>query len=227
MMEPMHQPERLTQWSATFHERRTAVFIAGVCIVVIAAAMLAPQWFASKPEQVTEINQTNEATGAQTSDTPVERPTYRIDSNTPVASVTARTPVSNEIIEPAPAVRPVPAPKPVVTAPAPEPAKTTPTVTSPPKPKPVTTIKPSNSSTTVSKAPTGYFVQVGAFKERKLADNLLKKLTSNGFNTRLIDRSNGMIGVWIGPEDTHKAAEMLQRELQKKLKLQGFITHSG
>jgi len=215
MMEPMHQPERLTQWSATFHERRTAVFIAGVCIVVIAAAILAPQWFASKSEQPAAMDQADE----QTTETAAEHPTYRIGSSAPVTAVSANTPVSNEIVAPAPVIKPVPAPEPVKPAPA--------TATAPPKPKPAVTSTTSSRTAAVSKAPAGYFVQVGAFKERKLADSLLKKLTSNGFNSRLIDRGNGMIGVWIGPEDTHKAAEKLQLELQKKLKLQGFITHSG
>jgi len=221
MMEPMQQPERLTQWSATFHERRTAVFIAGVCIVVIAAAMLAPQWFASKPEQQPAMNQAE----GQATETPAGRPTYRIETNTPVAAVSAHTPVSNETVAPAPVVKPVPAPAAVEPTPAPPPPPAP--VTAAPKPKPVATTTTASRPTAVSKAPAGYFVQVGAFKERKLADSLLKTLTSNGFNTRLIDRGNGMLGVWIGPEDTHKAAEKLQLELQKKLKLQGFITHSG
>ena len=225
-MEPNQQPERLNQWSANRHERRTAVFIAGVCIVIIAAVLIAPRWFASKGGDADNSGEQAESMAAGQQPEQSEQPTYRISSAPAVAGVSAETPV--EHASPQPAAAPEPA---QVTPAEPEPAAT---VSPPPAPKPVVApVKPKPATTTaphqtaVSKAPAGYFVQVGSFKERKLADSLLKKLTDHGFNSRLVDRGNGMIGVWIGPEDNHKAAETLQQELQKRLNMKGFITHSG
>jgi len=218
-MDSNQQPDRLNPWSATFQERRTALFIAVVCIVVIGAAMLAPQWFKSKGN--TDTARTGDMPEQQETAS-ADRQAYRIKAAPPVAPVTANTPVDRATASPAEK----PASKPVVS----EPVVSKPVLVIPPAPvsKPKPAAKPATPRTTrVAQPPAGFFVQVGAFKDRTHADQLRKKLIANGFNSRLVDRGNGLVGVWIGPEDSRPAVDKLQQELEKRLHMQGFVTHSG
>lgn len=215
-MDSNQQPGRLSPWSATFHERRTALFIAIVCIVLIAAALLAPQWFKSKdnpPVTATATSQENQP--GKSSD----QPTYRISEAPTIAPVTAETPVARAAANPP---EPKPTPKVVASTPPEEKKMTPPPAKVEAARKPVTT-----HSAPVAQTPPGYFVQVGAFKDKAHANQLRRKLTASGFNCRLVDRGNGLHGVWIGPESSRSAAEKLQQELKSRLHMQGFVTHSG
>lgn len=83
--------------------------------------------------------------------------------------------------------------------------------------------KPVPKPTTTTKAlPKGYYVQVGAFKERKRAQTLQKKLAAN-WKTQLRDKSNKMVAVWAGPYKNSKEATRIKAEIATRTKIKGFI----
>jgi len=67
-----------------------------------------------------------------------------------------------------------------------------------------------------------YFVQVGAFKQAKLARLMLEKMKKK-YHYAIIKRKADKHAVWVGPVVTKKDALTLKKHLQRKSNLQGFI----
>ncbi|MDX8403277.1 MAG: SPOR domain-containing protein [Mariprofundaceae bacterium] len=83
--------------------------------------------------------------------------------------------------------------------------------------------QPASKPITTSKIlPNGYYVQLGAFKERKRAQTLQKKLAAN-WKTQLKEKSNNMIAVWAGPYKNSKEATRIKSEIITRTKIKGFI----
>lgn len=95
----------------------------------------------------------------------------------------------------------------------------------PKKAAPVTAKKTQSASkptATPKSLPKGYYVQVGAFKERKRAQTLQKKLAAN-WKTQLKDKPNKMVAVWAGPYKNSKEAARIKTEISTRTKIKGFI----
>ncbi|NWF36842.1 SPOR domain-containing protein [Mariprofundus sp. KV] len=72
---------------------------------------------------------------------------------------------------------------------------------------------------------SGYYVQLGAFKERPRAQGLIDQLKRHGWSGVLSQKNNGFYAVWAGPEQQRTEADKLQIAIEKKMKTKGFIVH--
>jgi len=93
---------------------------------------------------------------------------------------------------------------------------------------PKTTVeKPSPPKKHIKKSPKNiskaYFVQVGAFRDKKLALRLQKKLLRH-WPVQITQTRQHLHAVQVGPYQQQKTAKKQLKLLQKK-KLHGFITH--
>ena len=79
-------------------------------------------------------------------------------------------------------------------------------------------VKPVASKTLAS----GYYVQLGAFKDQKRAQTLSSRLSPT-WNTHIASRPNGMLAVWIGPYRTSKEASRYREKIASTAKLKGFV----
>jgi len=92
-----------------------------------------------------------------------------------------------------------------------------------PTPKPKKEVKAVASKTvTATSLASGYYVQLGAFKDQKRAQTLAKKLTP-AWKTHIASRPNGMIAVWVGPYTTSKEATRYREKIASRTKLKGFV----
>jgi len=71
----------------------------------------------------------------------------------------------------------------------------------------------------------GFYVQLGAFKERPRAQGLADQLKRKGWATVIAIKADGLHAVWVGPEKTRGEAEKLRKAIQRKLRNKGFIVH--
>ena len=92
---------------------------------------------------------------------------------------------------------------------------------SPPLPKSTLEKQPHKSVVSATLA-SGYYVQLGAFKDDQRAESLSKKLGS-AWQTHIASRPNGMIAVWVGPYKTSKEATRFRDKLLLSTKLKGFV----
>ncbi len=79
-------------------------------------------------------------------------------------------------------------------------------------------VKPVASKTLAS----GYYVQLGAFKDQKRAQTLASRLSPT-WNTHIASRPGGMLAVWIGPYRTSKEASRYREKIASGTKLKGFV----
>jgi len=109
--------------------------------------------------------------------------------------------------------------QPVQPARAPAPEKAAPVAVE----KAVPAVKAVAQSTKVSATlPAGYYVQLGAFKERQRAEALTKRLSAN-WVTHIKAKPNNMRAVWAGPYPSSKEAERIKAEIAARTKIKGFI----
>lgn len=121
-----------------------------------------------------------------------------------------------------------------------EAGQSAPIVIEPPAPKAVA--KPAKTATAVTKKPTGpaspppvktipatkepqtagYYIQLGTFRERALAENLATKLRRSHLHVQLIEK-NGMHAVWAGPWTTREKADASKQDIYKRTRLKGFV----
>lgn len=74
-------------------------------------------------------------------------------------------------------------------------------------------------------AAMGYYVQLGAFREKPRAQGLVDQLKHQGWKATVSPLPNkDLHAVWAGPEATRAKAEQLQSAIAKKLNIKGFIT---
>jgi cell division septation protein DedD len=69
---------------------------------------------------------------------------------------------------------------------------------------------------------SGYYVQLGAFKDQKRARTLFSRLSPT-WKTHIASRPNGMHAVWVGPYPTHKEASRYREKITSTTKLKGFV----
>jgi len=118
------------------------------------------------------------------------------------------------------------------TIPAPSLAKSPPVISKPatkPVEKPKTAPQAKKRvKVTVTKAipakslASGYYIQLGAFKDSTRAQKLSKKLAST-WKTHITSRPNGMLAVWNGPYATFKEASLYREKITSTTKLKGFV----
>jgi len=90
-------------------------------------------------------------------------------------------------------------------------------------PQPKKSVKAATAKTVpATSLATGYYVQLGAFKDSKRAKKLSKKLAPT-WKTHIASRPNGMIAVWVGPYKTNKEAARYRDKIASTTKLKGFV----
>ncbi len=194
---------KLRTWIASPKETRAAWVVASLTIVMVAGALLWPDFNAGntidrpkvagqEPASIKEI-----IVASQMQKKTQEKHPIRAEQAKAGKSENAGTAVTT-----APATKEEVAPQP-----APEPAVVKSTT---PKPKPAT------------KSTVNYYVQLGAFKERQRAIALQKKL-ANHWETILKNKKNNMVAVWAGPYPTSKDAETAMRSIAMRTKIKGFL----
>jgi cell division septation protein DedD len=67
------------------------------------------------------------------------------------------------------------------------------------------------------------YVQIGAFKQSKGAHLSLKKMQKKYKRAKIVTKSNLHL-VWVGPVVTRQEAERLQKHIQQRDNIKGFIT---
>jgi len=83
--------------------------------------------------------------------------------------------------------------------------------------------KTTSHTTSIEIGQGNIYVQVGAFKQAKLARLLLEKMKKKYKFAKIKQKVSGH-AVWVGPVITKTDALVLQKQLQRKDNIQGFIT---
>ncbi|OIO69622.1 MAG: hypothetical protein AUJ57_09065 [Zetaproteobacteria bacterium CG1_02_53_45] len=92
--------------------------------------------------------------------------------------------------------------------------------------KKATPVAPAENPEPASSAPTaGYYVQLGAFSDKPRAQGLVDQLGRSGLHAIINQKSSALFAVWAGPESERKSVETLQRAIESKMKIKGFIIH--
>ncbi|MFQ5519455.1 MAG: SPOR domain-containing protein [Mariprofundus sp.] len=187
------------EWQASLLELRTAWVIAACCIALIFTASVRPDWF-EFPTPNPDLQQQFESVESAKKTEPV------------------RAAIQPQKIEPAVQHAQPQAEKPAAVAPA----QSKPVVS--PKP-PAAIVKAKQPAATSSAIANGYYVQIGAFKERSRAQGLTDQLKRQSWNTVIVEKKPGLHAVWIGPKQHRGEAEALLKSIDLKLKRNGFIIH--
>jgi len=186
-------------WTATPTETKIAWIVASATVILVVGAFLWPQIENQQSEPEVAVKE-------QPEEESIEKIIAKVQD-------TEKHQIKAEA-KPAPSVQPTPKPEP-----APVIKKEPPVIT--PKvavtPPPVT--KQIKRSTTIS---PGYYVQTGAFSERKRAEALAKKL-STSWKTQIKKKSNNLYAVWSGPYTNSKEATAAKNSIAIRTKITGFI----
>ena len=191
-------------WVATPTETRIAWIVASATVVLVIGAFL---W----PQVETREAVTNTVVQEQAEEESIEKIITKVQNS-------EKHPIQAET-KPAPVTKPVS--NPVAKAdPAPTLKKTAPVIS----PETTTTPPPVTRSSTPSTArlSAGYYVQTGAFSDRKRAEQLAKKLSSN-WKTQIKKKSNNLFAVWSGPYSNSKEATAAKNSIAMRTKIKGFI----
>jgi DedD protein len=201
-------------WLAKAAEYKMAIGIAVACTIIILVSLV---WPRPTPEPtISEIKTTPPASRVFT--TPAQAPT---PAPAPAAQpatpppAPAPSPMEKEL-----AAKPLfpPAPKQIAPAPKPQAA---------PAPKPAATPVTTNTAgTTTGSLPTGWYVQLGSFKDKQKAIALAGKVEDKHWQSRIAPRPGGLHAVWVGPYPTRADAEKAKLALQKDTGLSGFPVQS-
>lgn len=138
-----------------------------------------------------------------------ERPNFNAQPATP-APLTTSTPTNNNMPVEPPAPTPVPAQTPTPT-PVPMPA---PVETETKAPKPVL------SSNAIAQ---GFYVQVGALSNENNAQRWLDDLASSVSTQGVINKTDGLYKVQLGPYSSKDQAEVIKSKLKQVKDITGFI----
>ncbi|GLX61990.1 endolytic peptidoglycan transglycosylase RlpA [Proteus vulgaris] len=138
-----------------------------------------------------------------------ERPNFNTQPATP-APLTTSTPTNNNMPVEPPAPMPVPAQTPTP-APVPMPA---PVETETKTPKPVL------SSNSIAQ---GFYVQVGALSNENNAQRWLDDLASSVSTQGVINKTDGLYKVQLGPYSSKDQAEVIKSKLKQVKDITGFI----
>jgi len=181
-------------------EHRTAWVIASLCLLLVAIVSLKPDLFefTSKPEPITQSRAPEVAT-TMSEEIPIAEPVKEAQKET------VPVPVKPAVID-AQLTRVAPV------------AKKDPPVKSPPP------VKPAAAKIPISPA-TGFYIQLGAFKERARAQGQVDQLRLHGWDAVIYRKKNNFFAVLAGPRSTRSDAATLQKSIERKMKSKGFIVY--
>jgi len=186
-------------WIATPTETKVAWIVASCTVILVIGAFLWPLLENQEPV-------TNVVVKEQPEEESIEKIIAKVQSS-------EKHQIKAEV-QSAPITQPSPK-----AAPAPVIKKETPVIT----PKTTTTApavtKPATHSTGIS---SGYYVQTGAFTDRKRAETLMKKLSAN-WKTQIKVKPNRLFAVWTGPYVNSKEATAAKNSIAMRTKIKGFI----
>lgn len=141
--------------------------------------------------------------------------TPQVQAPTPAVKATPRTPPPVPASTPAPRLSP------------PAPAPTREKTSSTPAARPKATPKPTPKAASVAKGkPTPISrltLQVGAFKDRKAAEAIVKRLKAKGYSAYLVPVSEGLFNVRVGSFTEREDAERVLAKLETQEKFKPFI----
>jgi len=83
--------------------------------------------------------------------------------------------------------------------------------------------KNSGKTTSIVLGQGNYYLQVGAFKQAKLARLMLEKMKRKYHDAKIKQKAD-KYAVWVGPVVTQDDAKQLQKYVQRKDNIKGFIT---
>ncbi|MFQ5582745.1 MAG: SPOR domain-containing protein [Mariprofundaceae bacterium] len=69
----------------------------------------------------------------------------------------------------------------------------------------------------------GYYVQLGAFRDRSRAKSLADRVHKAGWSAHIEPRSNNMHAVWTGPMTSRDQAKQTLQKIDKSMHIKGFI----
>jgi len=189
-------------WIATPAENRMAWVIATGCAILIVGALLWPlkESPGSKPVVKSPGVETRPETRleAKQSSGAIEKIIEKVQREEP--RKVRITPEPEERSQPVKVITPAPEPEKAVAV---APKTVVPATTTPPS------------------LPKGYYVQLGAFKEKSRAFALQKKLAP-GIKTHLKKKTAAMTAVWAGPYTSSAAATQARAEIARKTGIKGF-----
>jgi len=85
---------------------------------------------------------------------------------------------------------------------------------------------PASSPTTAVRAWTGgYYVQLGAFRDRAKAKALVARVRKAGWAAHIEPRSANLHAVWTGPMTSREKAVQRLQQIDKAMHIKGFIIH--
>jgi len=94
---------------------------------------------------------------------------------------------------------------------------------------PATPVKSAKKPVSVKGHPTAqksaqpaYYVQIGAFRERRHARSYMKRMKKQGWMLSIQRKKNGMYAVWVGPWPTPALADLAKKKLGTQ-HIRGFI----
>jgi len=189
-------------WIATPTETKIAWIVASCTVILVIGAFLWPLLENQEPV-------TNVVVKEQPEEESIEKIIAKVQSSEKHQIKAEAQPVPSS----KPLTKPIPkqAPAPVIIKEAPV---ITPTTTTTP-----TVAKQAKRSTSIS---SGYYVQTGAFTDRKRAETLMKKLSTN-WKTQIKVKSNRLFAVWTGPYANSKEATAAKNSIAMRTKIKGFI----
>jgi cell division septation protein DedD len=84
--------------------------------------------------------------------------------------------------------------------------------------------EPKSASKSASPAPLNRLtIQVGAFKERSAAEDIVKRLKGKGYSAYLVPVSEGLFNVRVGSFTNREDAERILAKLETQEKFKPFI----
>lgn len=226
--------DMLDSWMAKAGEHKIAIGVAAACTVAILASLL---WPAPKPQAPISAVRTAAPTASTLPpQSPAQQPAATATPAPQPAPTPAPAPAAPSTMQQELAAKPLfpatPAPKP---APAPAPA---PKPTPKPAPKPVPAPKPAPKPAPapkptaqprpvpVASIPTGYYVQLGSFKNKEGAATLARKAATRHWSSYVAPRPNGLHAVWIGPYRTRAEVDRAKEQLHKDMGISGFVVQA-
>lgn len=97
------------------------------------------------------------------------------------------------------------------------------------KPAPQPSTKPAEKAqpaADTSPVRPGYYVQVGAFREKPRADKMATRLKQQHWPVALVPKRQ-MLAVWVGPYHLRNEALKAGSQLEKEQHLKGFVVRAG
>lgn len=196
-------------WIATPTETMVAWIVATSMALLVVGAFLWPQIKSEKTDSTVSVQEQPEGESIEKIITKVQRSEkHQIKSPTEPTTPEEPAPVSKPAIktiskaDPAPAIK---KPAPIIT--------------------PKSAASPSMNKQTdalPSKLSAGYYVQTGAFSDRKHAEAQAKKLSAN-WKTQIKKKPNNLYAVWSGPYTNSKEATAAKNSIAMRTKIKGFI----